>query len=678
MGKKEVKEVDGEELRHFMRHLLRDLHALEEMLDDGMIESGVRRIGAEQEMFLLDSSYRPAPLALRMLDKIEDPRFTTELAIFNLEFNLDPLTYGGNCLGEMEDSITELVGRARDVAHSEDGHVTLTGILPTLQKSDLGLDSMTPIPRYRALNDALTRLRGSDYEFYIKGADEFRAKHESVMLEAANTSFQVHFQVGPNEFARLYNIAQAVTAPVMAVACNSPLLFGKRLWHETRIGLLEQSIDTRPTREHMRENNPRVTYGNDWIDDSVLEIFKEDIARFRLLFATEIEEDPFQIIEDGGIPSLEALCLHNGTIYRWNRPCYGILNGKPHLRIENRVLPAGPTPADEVANAAFWFGLLAGIDKTYDDIRDHMDFDQAKNNFFAAARHGLDAPMTWIDGDSGTARELISGKLLDIAREGLEDGEIADDDIDRYLGIIEERVEKRKTGSMWLLDSFNDLSDSLPTSEKLSALTSAAVERQRTGEPIHTWEAASGDERTEWRDNYLRVEQYMQTDLITVNEDELIDLVASVMDWQHLRHVPVEDNEHRLVGLVTRRTMMRMLASGKFREDEPVPVSSIMREDVITVSPDTRSLDAIRLMRKEQVSCLPVVQEGNQLVGIITDRDFMDIARDLLEERLEGNKRRPLDDHGLPEGAEEVLAQEGGIANAPTSDEVETGDSVAE
>lgn len=625
--------IDGQELRHFMRRLLRDVQALEKMLDDGMIESGVRRIGAEQELFLLDSSYRPAPLALRMLDRLKDDRFTTELAIFNLEFNLDPQVFGGSCLGTMEETITELVAKAQKAAAEEDGYVALTGILPTLQKSDLSLDSMTPNPRYRALNDALSRLRGSDYEFYIKGADEFIVKHDSVMLEACNTSFQVHFQVGPEEFAELYNIASVVSAPVMAVACNSPLLFGKRLWHETRIALLEQSIDTRPTRHHLRENNPRVTFGSQWVDDSVLEVFREDIARFRVLFATDLDEDPFDVMEAGGIPKLKALCLHNGTIYRWNRPCYGILGGKPHLRIENRVLPAGPTPADEVANAAFWFGLMAGTASAYDDIRDKMEFDDARHNFFASARHGLDAPLTWVDGKTGTAREVIRSTLLPLAREGLEAGNINSDDIDRYLGIIEERVETRQTGASWLLQSFNKLSNSLPTSEKLGALTAAVVKRQTEGNPVHEWSLATAEERTTWRDNYLRVEQYMTTDLITVNEDELIDLVASVMDWQHLRHVPVEDNEHRLVGLVTRRTMMRHLASGKFREDEPVPVSTIMLRDVLTVTPETRSLDAIQKMHDERISCLPVVKD-NRLVGIITDRDFLEIARDLLKEKL--------------------------------------------
>ncbi len=637
MGEQEVKgKVDGEELRHFMRKLLRDVHALEKMLDEGMIESDVRRIGAEQEMFLLDSSFHPAPLALKLLEHVDDERLTTELAIFNLEFNLEPLPYGGDCLRKMEESIDEVLQSVRQAAHKENGHVVLTGILPSLRKSDLSLDSMTPMPRYRALNDALTRLRGGDYEFYIKGADEFIVKHDSVMLEACNTSFQVHFQVGPDEFSKLYNIAQAVAGPVMAVACNSPLLFGKRLWHETRIALFQQSIDTRPTRHHLRENNPRVTFGNEWINDSVLEIFREDVARFRLLFAMDIEEDPIDVIEAGGVPALKALCLHNSTVYRWNRPCYGILDGKPHLRIENRVLPSGPTPADEVANAAFWFGLMAGTAGAYPDIREHLAFDEAKNNFFTAARHGLDAPMTWIGGESGTAREVIQSTLIPLAREGLESSGIDSGDIDRYLGMIEERAKRRRTGASWLLESFNELSDSLPMSEKLSALTSAMVKRQTDGQPVHDWAPASVEERTTWRDNYLRVEQYMSTDLITVNEDELIDLVASVMDWQHLRHVPVEDNEQRLVGLVTRRTMMRTLASGKFREDEPVPVSSIMLEDVITVTPETRSLEAIKLMAEEQISCLPVVQD-DRLVGIVTERDFMDIARDLLEEKLRGN-----------------------------------------
>ncbi|TXD31767.1 CBS domain-containing protein [Lujinxingia vulgaris] len=638
MGEHDVKGmVGGDQLRHFMRRLLGDVRALEKMLDEGMIESGIRRIGAEQELFLLDSSYRPAPLAMRALERINDKRFTTELAQFNLEFNLEPRVFGDDCLGKMEDDIVELVDKVRHVLAEDKGHVALAGILPTLQKSDLGLDSMTPNPRYRILNDALSRLRGGDYEFYIKGQDEFIVKHDSVMLEACNTSFQVHFQVGPEEFAKLYNVAQVVAAPVTALAANSPLLFGKRLWHETRIALLEQSIDTRPTRHHMRDLNPRVTFGTKWIDDSVLEIFREDIARFRLLFATELDEDPFEALAAGRVPGLKALCLHNGTVYRWNRPCYGISEGRPHLRIENRVLPAGPTPADEVANAAFWFGMMAGVVDAYGDMREKMNFDDARHNFFAAARHGLDAPMTWLDGKSGTVREIIESTLLPLSREALTRHGIRQQDIDRYMGIIEDRVSTRRTGASWLLQSYSELGSSLTAGEKLSALTAATVRRQEANEPVHTWPLASVQERTTWRDNYLKVSQYMTTDLITVNDGELIDLVASVMDWQHLRHVPVEDNEHRLVGLVTRRTMMRLLGSGALRDEEPVPVSQIMERNVITVTPDTLTLDAIRIMGEKRISCLPVV-DGEKLVGIITERDFMDIARDLLADKLRGEE----------------------------------------
>ena len=638
MGEHDVKGmVGGDQLRHFMRRLLGDVRALEKMLDEGMIESGIRRIGAEQELFLLDSSYRPAPLAMRALEQLNDKRFTTELAQFNLEFNLEPRVFGDDCLGKMEDDIVELVDKVRHVLAEDKGHVALAGILPTLQKSDLGLDSMTPNPRYRILNDALSRLRGGDYEFYIKGQDEFIVKHDSVMLEACNTSFQVHFQVGPEEFAKLYNVAQVVAAPVTALAANSPLLFGKRLWHETRIALLEQSIDTRPTRHHMRDLNPRVTFGTKWIDDSVLEIFREDIARFRLLFATELDEDPFEALTAGRVPGLKALCLHNGTVYRWNRPCYGISEGRPHLRIENRVLPAGPTPADEVANAAFWFGMMAGVVDAYGDMREKMNFDDARHNFFAAARHGLDAPMTWLDGKSGTVREIIESTLLPLSREALTRHGIRQQDVDRYMGIVEERVATRRTGASWLLQSYGELGSSLTAGEKLSALTAATVRRQEANEPVHSWPLASVQERTTWRDNYMKVSQYMTTDLITVNDGELIDLVASVMDWQHLRHVPVEDNEHRLVGLVTRRTMMRLLGSGALRDEEPVPVSQIMERDVITVTPDTLTLDAIRIMGEKRISCLPVV-DGEKLVGIITERDFMDIARDLLADKLRGEE----------------------------------------
>ena len=283
-----------------------------------LFETEQRHIGAEQELFLVDSDFQPAPRSGEILNRLEGREFTTELAKFNLEFNLDPLPYGSDCLSRLEKQLNELLIKVKKAAREIDCEILLTGILPTLKKSDLELENMTPVPRYYALNDAMTRLRGRAYEFEIRGIDELIVQHDSVMLEACNTSFQLHFQVAPHEFARLYNIAQLVTPPLLAAAANSPLLFGKKLWRETRIAVFQQAVDTRRASTHLRESKGRVSFGTHWVNNSILEIFKEDIARYRLILGTEIDEDPFQCIEEGIAPQLKALCLHNSTIYRWN------------------------------------------------------------------------------------------------------------------------------------------------------------------------------------------------------------------------------------------------------------------------------------------------------------------------------------------------------------------------
>ena len=304
-------------MRTFMKKLLGDLHAFERMLEEGRFETDVRRIGAEQELFIVDRSGRPAPVSLEVLSEIDDPHFTTELASFNLEFNLDPILFEGKCLSNLENEINRYTRLARDAAGKHGAEILLTGILPTLRKSDLSLQNMTECARYTALNEAMTRLRGKAYEIRIQGLDELRFKHYSVMLESCNTSFQVHFQVSSEDFARLYNIAQVVTAPVLAAASNSPLLFGKRLWKETRIALFQQSVDTRSTSPHLREVFPRVSFGSDWVQRSVAEVFQEDIARFKVLLSTEIDEDPFESLASGVTPRLQALQLRR---VRWGRP----------------------------------------------------------------------------------------------------------------------------------------------------------------------------------------------------------------------------------------------------------------------------------------------------------------------------------------------------------------------
>ena len=402
---------EGAKRREFMHAILADLRALERMLREGKFETGVRRIGAEQEMFLIDKAWAPAPGSLKMIEKLQDSHFTTELGLFQLEANADPQHIGGDGIAKLERQLTELVDKARGAASELGLYTILIGILPTLRKSDLGLDNMVPSPRYRALNKAMNDLRGGAFEFSIKGLDELIIKHDSVMLEACNASFQAHLQVDPAEFARMYNLAQVLAAPIMSISCNSPLLFGRRLWAETRIALFRQAVDTRAHTHHMRESEARVSFGTRWVKSSVTEIFQEDIARFRTLVGSDLDEDPIAVLDRGGIPQLKAMRLHNGTVYRWNRACYGIMDGVPHLRIENRVMPSGPSVIDEVANSAVWFGLMLEMAATEEDVTKRIDFDQAGANFYTAAREGMGATFTWLDGEDIAASHLMLNRL---------------------------------------------------------------------------------------------------------------------------------------------------------------------------------------------------------------------------------------------------------------------------
>ncbi|HVV84795.1 MAG TPA: CBS domain-containing protein, partial [Kofleriaceae bacterium] len=623
-------ELDAERRREFMHAILTDVRALERMITEGRFETGIRRIGAEQEMFLIDQQWVPARGALKMLELLRDDHFTTELGLFQLEANCDPQVFTGDGLSRMHAQLDDLVGRARAAASAADMDVVLMGILPTMRKSDLALDSMVPSPRYMTLNRIMTELRGGNFEFSIKGLDELIIEHDSVMLEACNSSFQVHLQVTPAEFARVYNLAQVLAGPIMAISANSPLLFGRRLWAETRIALFRQAVDTRLTH-HLRETEARVSFGTRWVKESVVEIFKEDIARFRTLVSTDLDENPMEKLDRGEAPLLKALRLHNGTIYRWNRPCYGLIDGKPHLRIENRVMPAGPSTIDEISNGAFWFGLMTELAHRGEEVHRRIDFDQAGANFYTAAREGLGATFGWLDGEDISARNLVLDRLLPLAEAGLRRAAITDGDVKRYLGVIDHRVRTARTGARWQFSSWNSLRDRATPGERANALVAATVKRQLTGRPVSEWERARLDEADVTRHNYLRVEQYMTTDLFTVQSDDPIEMIANLMIWERIRHVPVEDKDHRLIGLVTQRAVLRFIASHGI--SHRTPASAIMRRDVLTVAPETPTIDAIRLMRRKRIGCLPVVQDG-RLVGILTEEDFLTIASKLLEERL--------------------------------------------
>jgi CBS domain-containing protein/gamma-glutamyl:cysteine ligase YbdK (ATP-grasp superfamily) len=624
---------DDAQRRNFVRALLEDVHALERMLEDGWIEEGVRRIGAEQEMFLVDRSFDPANKALAILDRLQSGSYTTELAQFNLEANLSPLEFTGDCFAGMHAELDRLVDAARAAAEQERTKIVLCGILPTLGKEHLGLDSMTPIPRYLQLNRIMVEQRGGRFQTLIKGTDELQTTHENVMLEACNTSFQLHYQVGAKEFARLYNLAQVITAPVLAAAVNSPVLLRHRLWHETRVALFQQSLDTRSEHQASRGTRQRVSFGDRWVKGSILEVYRDDIARFRSLITTGSSESPLEMMERGEVPPLKALRLHNGTVYRWNRPCYGVHEGKAHLRIESRAFPAGPSTVDEIANAAFFYGLMSALDAEYGDVTKRMPFDDAKANFIAAARYGLQARFRWVDGKAYGADELILRTLLPLAKKGLAARKVDAKDAERYLGILQERVQSGRTGSQWVLDSLAQMGERGKIAERFRALTQAMARHQAEHAPVHTWELASLRDGTAERDSFRTVGQVMTTDLFTVQAEDIVDLAASMMEWEHLRHVPVEDKEGRLVGLVSHRALMRMLSRGQNTDDNPVAVREVMEIDPVTVTPETSTLDAIATMRKNKIGCLPVVSEG-KLVGIITEHDFFEIAGALLERWL--------------------------------------------
>ena len=634
MGAPQVKATStAKQLQAFEKHLLNDLHALNKMLKEGMFEIDKTRIGAEQEFCLVDKHYKPAGKNIEMMDLLKgNPLFTTELARFNMEINASPQIFSKNCLSIMEKEILDNLDAAHQAADSLGIKVILTGILPTLRKFDFSMHNLTPYERYYALCESINKLRGKNYDLNISGIDELFSEHDSPLIEAANTGFQVHLQIKPDEFVDMYNISQAITAPVLASATNSPILFGKRLWKETRIALFSQSVDTRNHKEHAREMSPRVTFGDHWLEKSILEIYKEDIVKYRVLLNTEINENVFEKLETGTAPDLMALKVHNSTVYRWNRACYGISEGKAHLRIENRVLPAGPTVKDEMANAAFWLGLMVGVHDKYGDITQRMDFDVAKNNFLKASVHGLDTKLFWLDNKSYAAGDLILHELLPLAKAGLKKQKVNNAEIEEYLGIIEARVQKVRTGSYWQLKSFNKLVKTATKEEVLAAITASTIQNQKDNTPVHNWKLAELDDNKDWKPSEVFVEEFMTTKVFTAKQEDIVELVSEMMDWQKIRYVAVENKKGKLVGLATSRMMLRAYMKHIHQKEKlPLSVGEVMIKDPMTISPRAKFSEAMDIMTKYQFGCLPVVDDKNNLVGMVTEANFLVISKNLFD-----------------------------------------------
>jgi CBS domain-containing protein len=616
------KPANDAEARAFTRAVLNDIRALDALIARGGVETGVTRIGAEQEMYLVDVDCRPAPCAEAVLGRLGDRRFTTELARFNLEANFDPHLFEGRFLEQLHADLDGALAKVSRVAAGLGARVLLTGILPTLRVEDLGIANLTPELRYQYLNEALFRGRDA-ITVVIDGIDNYQGSYDSVVLEGANTSLQLHLQVDPAAGARLYNLMQLITAPLLAAATNSPVLLGRRLWHETRIAVFERSLDERSGSQLARGSPTRVFFGDTWLKDSLVDLFRDNVARFPVLLTRDLDEDSGAIVAAGRVPKLAALALHNGTVWRWNRPCYGVAGGVAHLRIENRVLPAGPSVIDEVANAALFYGMMAALPDSYGNVAERLPFEDAKANFLAAARLGLAAEFGWLDGRRVDANALLRDELLPAARDGLARVGVPEPLIDRYIGVVEARVASGQTGSSWLLETFRAHRDREPAAVWRDAVC-AMLAQQQAGRPVHEWGIALaqvGSTRTE-----PTVGSIMTTDLFTLRPDDLVDLATSVMEWKHIRHIPVESDRGELLGLLTARDLLRATRNVEDAAEQDA-VRALMRTDFVQVRPETGLRAALAEILESDHGCLMVVSRG-KLIGIVTERDLLRAAAD--------------------------------------------------
>ncbi len=616
MGEKIVHRIKSpEDKKKYIEHLLNDIETLELMLNKGLFSATPVHIGAEQEFCLVGETWDPSDQATAVLNDIADDHFTSELNKYNLELNLDPIKLGGTCFSDMHKQLNSLLSVAKDAAAKHGDKVILTGILPTITQKYLQFDYMTPVDRYKILNEAIRAIRKDDIELHIKGVDEVNLHHDTILYEGCNTSFQAHLQIDPEQFANTYNWAQAIAGPVLSICVNSPLLMGKELWEETRIALFTQSVDTRRSTFILNEKESRVNFGEDWVQGTVADFYKDAVINFRSLVTTSLEDDSLSQFHKGEIPKLRALSLHNGTTYRWNRLCYGITDGKPHVRIENRYMPSGPTTDDEIANMMFWVGLMHGRPRHLDDIHLKMDFKDVKSNFFSAARYGMSTQFYW-EGKLLSSKDLLLDHFLPMAYRGLYSMNVEPRDAEHYLSIIERRIRSH-TGSRWLVQSFRKLRKDHKTPEALKVLVATMYERQEKRYAVDAWQLARGDEY-KIPTAQLTVGDRMNTRIITAQDSDSAELVLRMMLWKNIHHAPILDDDLNLAGLLSWVDVEHFQNNPK---EHPGSIKEIMKTELITATEDLPLGEARKMMKENKIHCLPVVRD-KKLVGIITSNDL--------------------------------------------------------
>ncbi|MFI1422491.1 glutamate-cysteine ligase family protein [Streptomyces sp. NPDC020731] len=494
MGEKVVAgRFDLSDRQRYREKLRSCLTGLERLLAEKRFDRPRNLMGLEIELNLAGADGMPRMLNAQVLERIASRDFQTELAMFNLEVNIAPHRLGGRVFDRLDEELRTSLAYADRKAGEVDAGIVMIGILPTLDRDDLVSSNLSDVDRYALLNEQIVAARGEDFTLDIDGVERLSCTSKSIAPEAACTSVQLHLQVTPERFASVWNAAQAVAAAQIAVGANSPFLFGRELWRESRPPLFQQSTDTRPPELQAQGVRPRTWFGERWVT-SAFDLFEENLRYYPALLPICDDEDPLEVLDRGGVPSLAELVLHNGTVYRWNRPVYGIADGVPHLRVENRVLPAGPTITDVIANAAFYYGVVRALAEDSRPVWTRLPFEAAAANFDAACKHGIDARLTWPRrGRLGGLGEvdavtLVRDELLPLAEAGLDAWGIEPADRDLYLGVIEERCRRRVNGATWQAATFHRALDlGLGRDAALAATTRRYRELMEQGDPVHTW-----------------------------------------------------------------------------------------------------------------------------------------------------------------------------------------------
>jgi gamma-glutamyl:cysteine ligase YbdK (ATP-grasp superfamily) len=487
----DLQEFSRADRTRYREKVRRCLDVLALMLRESRFQTEDPMTGLEIEFNLVDDDGRPALKNVEALERIANPAFQTELGQFNLEINVPPRRLDEHGTAGFEESLRDSLNAAERAADEVDAHLVMIGILPTLEAGHLGPGTISANPRYQLLSDQILNARGEDLLIDISGAERLRTTSESIMPEAACTSTQLHVQVSPEDFASYWNASQAIAAVQLAVGANSPYLLGKQLWQETRIPLFEQATDTRSEELKAQGVRPRVWFGERWIN-SIFDLFEENARYFPALLPVTEEEDPVAVLEAGGTPLLDELRLHNGTIYRWYRPIYDVVeeNGEwvPHLRVENRVLAAGPTVIDTLANAAFYFGVVRALAESERPLWSQMSFSAAEENYHVCAQHGIDARIYWAGLGEVAATELVLRRLLPLAREGLATWGVDPAEAERLLAVIERRCVTGRNGASWYTAQVHAREDAgADRADALRLTLLDYIERMHANDPVHTW-----------------------------------------------------------------------------------------------------------------------------------------------------------------------------------------------